>query len=122
MELEQSIFDLFVKNVNNKVTPYLQKFNFKINDIIKNESMGQSISFNRENETLSISYSTHHLDYQDGIMITFNSKFGKIFLHNEVTKKSNEKFEPYHFSPRVIDESFDRILSDMKAYIEKYFE
>jgi hypothetical protein len=119
MSADQIIFDSFKENVNNKVFPYLQKFKF-IKQEFKGKNEERSVSFTKEETVLTLSYSLHHLDYQDGIMITLNSKFGKKYLHKEIENKSNKKYEPYSFNPHVGDREFDRILSDIKTCFEKY--
>ncbi|MCA6445158.1 MAG: hypothetical protein IM600_17145 [Bacteroidetes bacterium] len=119
---QAEIFNAFRKNITNKISPYLSKFNFNIDNVIKEEQQWINANFTKDKTVISIGVSLHHLDYTDGITVLLKSKFGDKFLRNEVLKNSNKNIPIYSYNKELIDSEFDRIISDIKQHLENYFE
>src|SRR5690242_8977665 len=94
---QMEIFEAFKNNVIFKISPYLQKFGFNTDDVIREGQEGIGAEYTSGGASISLGFSFHHLDYADGIVVSLKSKFGNKILRNEVLKKSNKDIPVYFF-------------------------
>ena len=79
-----------------------------------------STRFVWHDKELTLGISLQHHDYADGIYVQLKSRFGQHDLRNEVRKYSSGEIPSYGYNPAEMNAQFDRIITDIKLYFEKY--
>lgn len=118
--MQQEIFRAFRVCVSSKVQRYLEDLRIYAKPNFIEQSQWINAKFRFGDKTLSLNISLHHLDYQDGISVYLDSKFGKRSLRNEALHNSSVDIPAYTYGVPEMNAQFDRIIKDMKLHFEKY--
>lgn len=118
--LQAQLFSVFRQYSTTKIGAYLADKNIRAKMYVRQGAQWISVRFVWHDKELTLGISLPHPDYADGIYVQLKSRFGRHDLRNEVRKYSSGEIPTYGCSAAEMNAQFDRIVTDIKLYFEKY--